>query len=500
MQRPARQTQGVRLRDLFPKADYFGSGDVRVTTCTTDSRTVRPGDLFAAVSGVECDGHDFAADAVARGAVAILAERPLPIFGTPICIVPDTRIAYGQLCQALVGNPSKQMRVIGITGTNGKTTTMALTAAVLRNAGARVGTLGTLGLCDGLETLPASHTTPPAPVAAQWMAQMAANGCSHAVMEVSSHALTQSRTAGIEFDAACFTNIRRDHLDYHGTLVNYRRAKARLLEGLSPDGVVVVNVDDPECAAIMSRTHAPVKTISLTGPADVTATIVERDPWEQVFLLHVGDDTIPVRTRMIGDHHVYNCLCAVALGMSYNIDLHTIVRGLERVEKVPGRLERIECGQSFSVYVDYAHTPDALQTCLKTLKEVTPGKVICVFGAGGNRDPRKRPLMGTAVERSADMAIITTDNPRYEQPGTIAREILSGFNQPSKAQVILNREDAIHAALASAEEGDAVLIAGKGHENYQEIGQQQLEFDDREVARDFLYHLAARQVPVWVRS
>jgi UDP-N-acetylmuramoyl-L-alanyl-D-glutamate--2,6-diaminopimelate ligase len=488
------------LRELFPAADYFGSGDMRVTTCTTDSRTVQPGDLFAAISGVHCDGHDYAAEAVARGAVAILAERPLPIFGTPICIVPDARRAYGQLCQALVGNPSQQVRVIGITGTNGKTTTTALAAAVLRNAGTLVGTIGTLGFCDGLETSPASHTTPPAPVAAQWLAQMAANGCSHAVMEVSSHALAQSRTAGIQFDAACFTNIRRDHLDYHGTLVNYRRAKARLLEGLSPEGVVVVNVDDPECAALVSRTQAPVKTISLRGSADATATVIERDPWEQVFLLHVGENTIPVRTRMIGDHHVYNCLCAVALGLSYHIDLHTIVRGLERLEQVPGRMERVECGQPFGTYVDYAHTPDALQTCLKTLKQVTPGKVICVFGAGGNRDPRKRPLMGTAVEREADVAILTSDNPRYERPADIAREILAGFNRPSKAQVILDREDAIHTALAAAEEGDSVLIAGKGHESYQEIGPQQLAFDDREVARDFLYHMAARRVPVWVRS
>jgi len=363
-----------------------------------------------------------------------------------------------------------------------------------------VGSMGTLGLCDGLEHAPNAHTTPPAAVSAQWLAQMAAVGCSHAVMEVSSHALTQARTAGIQFDAACFTNIRRDHLDYHGSLVHYRRAKARLLEGLSPDGVVVINADDPECAALVSHTSAPVKTISLRGPADVTATLIERDLSEQVFLLHVGEDTIPVRTRMIGDHHIYNCLCAAALGLSYEIDLPTIARGLERVEQVPGRMERIDCGQSYSVFVDYAHTPDALQTCLHTLKKVTPGRVICVFGAGGNRDPRKRPLMGAAVERKADLAIITTDNPRYEEPGEIAREILNGFNQPSRAEVILNREDAIQHALATAKAGDAVLIAGKGHETYQEFGKQRMTFDDREVARDFLYHAAAREVPVWVRS
>ena len=494
------RTHGVSLRDLFPGAEFCGARDILFESCSSDSRRVRPGDLFVALPGVECDGHDFAHDAVQHGAKAVLVERQLPLAGIPQCIVPDVRMAYGHLCHALVDHPSRHLHVTGITGTNGKTTTAALMAGILRAADERVGTIGTLGINDGFETVPAMHTTPPAAAAAHWLAQMVGNGCTHAVMEVSSHALSQSRVAGIEFDAVCFTNIRRDHLDYHGSLVNYRRMKARLFEHLSPHGVALLNVDDAECVQLLERSPAPVITFAIDATADVTATVVERCLGEQTFLLHAGQETAAVRTRMIGDHHVYNCLAAAALGIAKGIDLLTIARGLEAVAQVPGRMERLDCGQSFDVIVDYAHTPDALQTCLKTLREVTTGRVLCVFGAGGDRDPRKRPLMGAAVERNADVAIITTDNPRSELPETIARDIREGFNQPSQVQVILDREQAIQQIFRAAQPGDSVLIAGKGHETYQVIGRQQYYFDDREVARDALYRLAPTEVPLWVRS
>jgi UDP-N-acetylmuramoyl-L-alanyl-D-glutamate--2,6-diaminopimelate ligase len=306
-------------------------------------------------------------------------------------------------------------------------------------------------------------------------------------MEVSSHALSQRRVAGVEYDAVCFTNIRRDHLDFHGSLVNYRRAKARLLEHLSPDGVVVLNADEPEVVQVGAEAFVPAMTVGMKKDADVMGLVVERHKSEQTFLLSHERESVPVRTRMIGDHHVYNCLCAAGLGVALGVDLPTIARGLEAVECVPGRMERIECGQPFGVFVDYAHTPDALATALLALREVTEGRVICVFGAGGERDALKRPAMGAAVEHCADLAAITTDNPRSEAPAAIARDILAGFNRPSLVEQIPDRAEAIRWAIYRARPGDTVLIAGKGHEGYQLVGQRRFHFDDRKVAREILY-------------
>ena len=306
-------------------------------------------------------------------------------------------------------------------------------------------------------------------------------------MEVSSHALDQSRTAGVSFDAACVTNVTQDHLDYHGTMQEYRRAKQRLFDHLDEDGFAVLNADDPGSAGYLQRLDCPALTIGIREPAEITAVPVEQFPSEQTFLLTAGNETVPVRTRMIGTHHIYNCLTAAAVGLAHNIDLTTIVRGLEFAGQVPGRLERIECGQPFSVFVDYAHTPDALTTVLKTVKSVTTGRVICVFGAGGERDREKRPLMGRAVEQTADVAILTNDNPRREDPRAIFHDVLEGFIAPKTADVIPDRAAAIHQALSSARAGDCVLIAGKGHEDYQIIGDERLDLDDREVAKEWLF-------------
>ena len=494
------QTGGVRLRRLLFDAEFFGAGDIRVTACSSDSRQVRPGDLFVAIPGVERDGHEFAREALQRGASAFLVERPVPVDGLPYCVVPDVQDAYGRVCQELAGQPSEQMRVIGITGTNGKTTTSHLAAGVLAEAGGRCGAIGTLGICDGIESVPSSLTTPPAAVSAHWLGRMVANGCTHATMEVSSHALSQSRVAGIRYDVACFTNMRRDHLDYHGSLVNYHRAKGRLLDHLSPDGVVILNADDPQCMALLPQIHGPVITVGMQAEATLSATVIERHKSEQTFLLYVGSETLAVRTQMIGDHHVMNCLMAAAVGLAYGVEPRSVVRGLQSVTQVPGRMERIECGQSFGVFVDYAHTPDALSVALATLRKVTPGRLVCVFGAGGDRDPRKRPLMGAAVEQGADLAIITTDNPRTEDPAAIAADICRGFDHPSAAESIVDRGEAICWALSEAREGDTVLIAGKGHENYQIVGRQKHYFDDREIARDYLHESSGERLPLWSHS
>jgi UDP-N-acetylmuramoyl-L-alanyl-D-glutamate--2,6-diaminopimelate ligase len=344
-----------------------------------------------------------------------------------------------------------------------------------------------LGYLDGARVEEASHTTPPPERLAALLARMVRNECTHAVMEVSSHALDQSRVAGACFDAACVTNVTRDHLDYHASLRDYRAAKSKLFDHLSGEGFAVLNADDPGSAAYLRRLDGPVLTIGIDSPAEITAVAFEQCASEQTFLLTAGSETAPVRTQMIGVHHIYNCLTAAAVGLAYGIDLTTVVRGLESVGHVPGRLERIECGQPFGVFVDFAHTPDALAGVLKTLRSVTAGRLICVFGAGGERDREKRPLMGRAVEENADACFLTNDNPRHEDPQAIIGDVLAGFHAPASVGVLPDRVEAVHGALSAARPGDCVLIAGKGHENCQIIGNQRLPLDDREVARQWLY-------------
>jgi UDP-N-acetylmuramoyl-L-alanyl-D-glutamate--2,6-diaminopimelate ligase len=478
---------GVRLRHLLPEAKFFAADDFVAQACTADSRNCQEGDLFAAIVGSDVDGHDYVSQAIERGASCILAERYVPTNGVPICIVPDTRSAFGRLCQTLAGNPSRQLKTIGVTGTNGKTSTCWLIASVLQAAGLRPGLTGTIVNSDSAAVEQSEMTTPASPVLANWMGRMVANGCTHAVLEVSSHALAQSRTAGIEFDAACITNVRRDHLDFHNSIENYREAKLRLLRQLSPGGFAVLNADDLVSARMISTVNGAALTIGIENQAELSATIIERHRSEQTFLLNAGADVLPVRTKIIGDGHVYNCLMAAAVGLLYELPLTDIVRGLEQLDKIPGRMDRVECGQPFGVFVDYAHTPDALASVLKSLRAVTPGRLICVFGAGGERDREKRPLMAQAVEAVADLAVVTDDNPRREDASRIRREITKGFERFESMVLKPDRAEAIHWALGQAEEGDCILIAGKGHEDSQSIGSQRHWFDDREIARRWLY-------------
>jgi len=485
----------ISLRSLLPEVEVFGADDVYVGSCSCDTRTLKRGDLFAALPGRVCDGHSLAAEAERRGCRAILAQRPLVDAKVPVCLVPDTREAYGRVCQALAGDPSRRLKVIGVTGTNGKTTTSCLIASMLVGARHKVGLLGTLGYFDGEDYEDPTLTTPPAEKLAALLARMVNNGCSHAVMEVSSHALAQSRLAGVEVDAACITNVSRDHLDYHPTIQDYRLTKSKILTLLSGEGFAVINADDPISAGYLCQIDGPVLTVGIRSPAEITAKILEQCISEQTFLLTAGSETVPVRTRMIGTHHVYNCLTAAAAGLTYGLDLTTVVSGLEAVDHVPGRLQRVECGQPFAVFVDYAHTPDALAACLQTLREVVDGQVICVFGAGGERDKQKRPLMGRAVEIGADQAVLTNDNPRSEDPRTISGQILDGFRNPTAVAVFQDRAEAICWALDKAQPGDCVLIAGKGHENYQIVGDERFHFDDYEVARNWLYEFQPHAMP-----
>lgn len=481
----------ISLRELAPHAQFNGARDIRVQRCSADSRTVSPGDVFFALPGMHRDGRDYVPQAESRGASAVVAERPVEV-GLPLAVVPDSRELFARTCQALAGYPGRHLKAIGVTGTNGKTTTTRLIASVLAEAGATVGTLGTLGYCDSVDREPAELTTPTADTLAQWLARMTARDCSHAVMEVSSQAIAERRVAGIEFAHVCLTNLGRDHLDYHPSLAAYHRAKIQLFERMAAGGTAVVNVDDPKCREHLPLLPGRVITVGLHREADLTATLVERFKSEQTFLLTAGRVSMPVRTAMIGDHHLANCLMAAAVGVAEGVELTAVVRGLEAVRYVPGRLERIECGQPFGTFVDYAHTPEALAVSLNALREVTPGRLICVFGAGGNRDTGKRPLMGEIVESLADLAVVTTDNPRFEDPHAIATEIFAGFRQGHEARWIADRQQAIEYALWLAEADDCVLIAGRGHEPFQTVGQARLPLDDRDVARRYLYNLAPR--------
>jgi len=486
MQRTVIQNRGVSLREVLPECRIHNGSDVRVTSCCSDSRRILPGDLFVALEGSQRDGHDFAREAVARGASAVLAERILPV-NVPLGTVSMTRDAYGRVCQALAGNPSKQMRVIGVTGTNGKTVTNLLIASILKAAGHTVGTLNSLGYCDTEEIADAEQTTPDAPTLARWLGRMHANGCSHAVVEVSSHALAQYRTSGVEFDAAVVTNVRRDHIDYHGSVFNYRKIKGRLLRHLSPSGFGVINADDPGSKFIWSKMENPMLTVGLHSEAELMATVVERHLSEQMFLLHAGNETIPVRTRMIGDHHIKNCLQAAAIGLIYGIDLPTVVRGIESVGHVPGRLERLECGQPFGVFIDSGKSPDTLAVGLKALRHATKHRVICVFGASGDSEASQRPLLGRVLERGSDLGIITGGHTEDDTPLEYIHDILDGYDRPARGHAMPDREQAIRWALSEARSGDTVLIAGKGYESYPTLGPGMRDVTDAEVALDWLY-------------
>jgi UDP-N-acetylmuramoyl-L-alanyl-D-glutamate--2,6-diaminopimelate ligase len=493
----APQAGSLSLRRLladagFDGAQFIGAADILVKACTHDSRRCLPGDLFVALVGSRRDGHDYAREATARGASSVLVERFLPLEGRPMCIVGDTREAYGRICQALAGQPSRKLKTIGVTGTSGKTTVSCLIASVLQAAGLRVGLSGTLGACDGDKIKGTKTTTPHADVLARWMSDCLSAGCTHAVLETSSVALAQKRVAGIELDAVCLTNVRREHLDRHGSLGNYRKIKGRIFGQLAAEGFVVLNADDPTSVGFLAELQHPTLTVGLKTHGEIRAAAVERFPSEQTFLLTIGADTAPVRTSIIGDHHLYNCMLAAAIGAGYGIGLSTIVRGLEAVERVPGRMERIECGQPFGVFVDSAHTPDGLATTLRTLRQVTDGKLICVFAAGRDRDRPKRPLLGRAVECGADVGILTRDDAHHEY-AEVAADVLRGCDRPKQVHLVSQRAEAIGWALAQAMPGDCVLLAGKGHEKYV-VSDGQPPIDDRQLAQSWLYQYAPTNV------
>jgi UDP-N-acetylmuramoyl-L-alanyl-D-glutamate--2,6-diaminopimelate ligase len=482
----------VSLRRLLPDASFVGAPDLPVSAASCDSRDIRPGHVFVAVRGAKSDGHEFAADAVQRGARGLVVERPMPQFSVPQCVVADSRVAYALVCHSLEGEPASRLKVIGITGTNGKSTTAYLTKSVLEAAGHTVGLVGTIEQHDGQTNIPSALTTPGPDVLAKLMRRMVAAGCSHCVMEVSSHALDQRRVAGIAFDVAVFTNLTQDHLDYHKDLASYREAKARLFRELAPSACAVLNSDD--LASQYFRKICPVPKIgyAVRGVSDLSAVGIESSLAGSRFTIESRSGRCDITTPLVGTHNVYNCLAAAAVGRRAGLDWATIRRGIECVQGVPGRLEAVRGpgAPGFTVLVDYAHTPDAIASVLQSLRAITGGRLLCLFGAGGDRDRTKRPLMARAAEATADIVVVTSDNPRTEDAQRIIGDVVAGFRRPGSVMVEPNRRAAIEHILSLAEPGDCVLIAGKGHEHYQIIGTERLPFDDRLVAAECLAKLS----------
>lgn len=476
----------ISLRNTLPAAQFFRANDILAATCAADWRACRAGDVFFAVTTAADDGHEHVAEAAARGASAVIAERLLPI-DLPQAIVRDSRSALARVCQALAGNPSRSLKTVGIAGTAGKTVTAMLVASIFEAAGQVAGVMSSIGNSDSLDQHAATSHTPTAPEFATWLGRMKSAGCAGAVLELSSQALAERRTSGIELDAAVLTNIKSSAAGHAGSLRAYSDILRRIFKQSKAGGLAILNADDYRCRNLLDGLHTPCLSYALHAEADVTARVLERFPSEQTFLLSAGSDTAPVRTRMIGDHHVSNCLAAAAVGLGLGFEWEAIVRGLEAVDRVPCRLERLECGQPFSVFVDAGSTPETLSLSVKTVRQVTGGRVITVFGPAGDVIPASRAMSGRVLERGAHLAILTGDAGTGASSLAEIHDVLDGFERPHKAQVIPNRATAIRHALSLAEPGDAVLLAGQDAATTDLSNQNESAQDDREIACEWLY-------------
>ncbi len=454
---------------------------IAIADLAYDARVVTPGALFFCVPGFIRDGHDYAPDAVARGAAALVVERGLGL-GVPEVRVASVRAAMAPVAARFRGDPTARLQVVGVTGTNGKTTTAFLIRALLESAGRRTGLLGTVTSVVAGEERPVARTTPEALDLQRAFAEMAAGGDVACAMEVSSHALELHRADAIHFAAAIFTNLTQDHLDFHPTMEDYFAAKRRLFA--TGPGAAVVGVDDPYGRRLASELPDPV-TFALEAEATYRAVDVTSDPAGTRFTAHTPEGAVELRSRLPGRFNVANILGAVAAVRTLGVPLASIAAALPFAGRVPGRFEPVDEDQDFAVLVDYAHTPDSLEHVLRAARDLAAGRVHCVFGCGGDRDRAKRPRMGEIAGRLADRAIVTSDNPRSEDPEAIIFAVLAGMAED--AEWFVDRRAAIEAAIAGARAGDVVLIAGKGHEQGQELaGGRTVPFDDVAVAREAL--------------
>jgi len=481
-----------------------GNPDVVIHGITDDSREIKLGFLFVCMPSVynspnaywvfKTDGNDYIPDAIKKGAVAIVSQNP-------ICNIPDNvtyvqvrdaRISMSRIAAEFFNNPSEKLKVVGVTGTNGKTSTCYLARSIFSASNVNMGILGTIIQSVGKSDVPASMTTPEAHRLQKMLLDAVSEGMDGIIMEASSHALELKRVDDIKFDVAVFTNLTQDHLDFHRDMDGYLAAKIKLFHELMKNdkpSFAIINNDDPAAKNVISNTKAEVITYAVNSKADVKILDFQSTPEGMNFKASIfGKKEFKARLQLLGDHNLYNALSALSIGVSQNFDLEAIKNGLESVSSVPGRFERVNSGQDFTVVVDYAHTPDALERVLKAARKLTEGKLIAVFGCGGDRDKGKRPIMGHAATELSDYSVVTSDNPRSEDPIEIISQIQAGidkrWSEGKRYELISDRRSAIQKAINIAEKGDVVVIAGKGHENYQIIGAKRNHFDDREEASE----------------
>lgn len=474
------------LLPALPQVQLEGSDEVDIQDIVIDSRKVTPGCLFVCLVGHASDGHDYAAKAAQGGAAALLVQRLLPDVDLPQLLVPDSRLAWSRLCAAYHGYPAKQLRLIGVTGTNGKTTTATLIKGVLEFAGYKVGMMGTVANYIGNEKLPQSLTTPDPMELHGLLRQMVDAGCDFAVMEVSAHALALHKVEGLVYEIAIFTNLTQDHLDDFQTMENYAAAKARLFRD-ECCRCAVVNAEDRAAGQMLSDFHGLVVPYGLGPNCGVRAIQRQESLQGLSYVLCAMGSQMPVQLQLGGAFNVYNSLAAAAACLQAGLSLRMVSEGLAHVPCVDGRIQRVETDTDYTVIVDYAHSPDGLKSILESLRPQTAQRLICVFGCGGDRDRTKRPIMGNLATSLADLVFLTSDNPRTEQPESILDMIEEGVNRKGAPyRRIADRACAIAAALDEAKAGDVVLIAGKGHETYQDVMGVKHHFDDREIVQQHL--------------
>ena len=506
----------MTLVDLISPLDVLEiSGDLRaeVSGITDDSRQLKEGSLFVAVKGSRVDGHAYTEQAWAKGAVGVVMERgsgqeviekkkksqpgysPNDDIRRPVVWVRDSRYALGLLASQFYGNPSQRLTMIGVTGTNGKTTVTHLIRTLMKEAGRSTGLVGTVGYFIGSNFTPALHTTPGAVELQTLLRDMVKAGVETAVLEVSSHALSLDRVAGCEFDVVVYTNLTQDHLDFHSDMEEYFRAKLRLftefVEAKQKFGPkrAIVNLDDERGGHIVQQSSIPVWTYAIHAESDIRASNIQLSMKSTIFQVRTPHGPISINSQLVGEHNVYNMLAAIGVGMQLGLSRSVIESALQSVENVPGRFEQVDQGQDYLVVVDYAHTEDALRRLLAAANSLKSGRIITVFGCGGDRDQGKRPKMGQVAVQQSDMVILTSDNPRTEDPLRILQDIEQGIRDlPPEArceyQVVPDRAEAIEQAIKAARSQDLVLIAGKGHEDYQLVGTRRLDFDDRQIAKE----------------
>jgi UDP-N-acetylmuramoyl-L-alanyl-D-glutamate--2,6-diaminopimelate ligase len=478
----------MRLAELaagivpFPES----AGRIPIADITADSRRAAPGCLFAAVPGFRQDGRRFIGEALSRGASAVITEDEVDGIAVPVLTVPNVRRSLSLLAKRFFGNPSDSMLVAGVTGTNGKTTVAFLLESVLKHAGFETGLLGTIAYRWKSYEEPAGRTTPDSVDVHRMLRGMADAGVCAVSMEVSSHALALERVAGIRFRSAVFTNLTRDHLDFHGTLQEYGRVKSLLFGMLDSGGTAVVNADDPAAGVMLAAAAGKTATYGITAAnPDYRIEDIRTEAGLTRFSLSRGGKSFPFVTPLWGRFNTANTAAAAVAGLELGLDPESVRRGIAAMERVPGRMEGFTSKSGIRVVVDYAHTPDALENVLAAVREFTPGRILTVFGCGGDRDRGKRPQMGRIASSRSDLTFATSDNPRSEDPMAILRDILDGVGDKARVKVLADRAEAIRAALAAAEPGDTVLLAGKGHETYQETGGVRQPFDDRAAAEAF---------------